>query len=89
MAQSLCFEHEQPRSLRSAPLMPCLSAADAFADKQRMGIGGWLSTARSFVWFSEIFADEEVRQLPCFDEKVLEFIDGNVCIVACDIPHLW
>ena len=59
---SLCFAHEQPRSLRCAPLMPCLSAADAFADKHRMGIGGWLSTARSFVWFSEIFSDEEVRQ---------------------------
>ena len=27
-----------------------------------MGIGGWLSTARSFVWFSEIFSDEDVRQ---------------------------
>ena len=20
---------------------------------------------------------------------VLEFVDGNVCIVACSIPHLW
>ena len=59
---SLCFAHEQPRSLRCAPLMPCLSAADAFADKHRMGIGGWLSTARSFVWFSEIFSDEDIRQ---------------------------
>ena len=27
-----------------------------------MGIGGWLSTARSFVWFSEIFSDEDIRQ---------------------------
>ena len=59
---SLCFQHEQPCSLRTPPLAPCLSAADAFADKHRMGIGGWLSTATDFVWYSEIFTDEEVRQ---------------------------
>ncbi|OLP74596.1 hypothetical protein AK812_SmicGene45817, partial [Symbiodinium microadriaticum] len=47
---------------KSALCTACLSAADAFADKHRMGIGGWLSTARSFVWFSEIFSDEDVRQ---------------------------
>ena len=59
---SLCFQHEQPRSLCTSPLAPCLSAADAFADKHRMGIGGWLSTATDFIWYSEIFTDEEVRQ---------------------------
>ena len=59
---SLCFAHEQPRSLRCAPLMPCMSTGDAFADQHRMGIGGWLSTARCFVWFSEIFSDEDIRQ---------------------------
>eukprot|EP00439_Symbiodinium_sp_Y106_P074128 s2578_g14.t1 len=57
---SLCFQHEQPRSLRTPPPAPCLSAADAFADKHRMGIGGWLSTATDFVWYSEIFSDKEV-----------------------------
>eukprot|EP00439_Symbiodinium_sp_Y106_P038539 s899_g4.t1 len=58
---SLCKAHEQPRTLRSAPLMHCMSAADAFADKDRMGIGGWLGTAKHFVWFSEIFTAAQVR----------------------------
>ncbi|CAE6932726.1 mfsd7-A [Symbiodinium sp. CCMP2456] len=58
---SLCFAHEQPRSLRAAPRMHCLSAADAFADKDRMGIGGWLSTAQHFIWYSEIFTADQVR----------------------------
>ncbi|CAE6949096.1 mfsd7-A, partial [Symbiodinium sp. CCMP2456] len=48
-------------SARSAPRMHCLSAADAFADKGRMGIGGWLSTAQHFIWYSEIFTAEQVR----------------------------
>ena len=56
-----CFAHEQPRSLRSAPRMHCYSAADAFADTHRMGIGGWLSTSDSFIWYSEIFTADEVR----------------------------
>ncbi|CAE7390246.1 unnamed protein product [Symbiodinium sp. CCMP2456] len=48
-------------SARSAPRMHCLSAADAFADKDRVGIGGWLSTAQHFIWYSEIFTAEQVR----------------------------
>ncbi|CAE7197288.1 unnamed protein product [Symbiodinium sp. KB8] len=58
----LCFEHEQPRSLRTPPIAPCLSAADAFAEQHRIGIGGWLSTATAFVWYSEIFTAEQVRE---------------------------
>ena len=57
-----CFAHEQPRSLRAAPLLHCLSAADAFADKHRMGIGGWLTTSKRYFWYSEIFTAEQVRQ---------------------------
>ncbi|CAE7247113.1 unnamed protein product [Symbiodinium sp. CCMP2592] len=57
-----CFAHEQPRSLRTAPRMHCYSAADAFADTHRMGIGGWISTADAFLWFSAIFSAEEVRK---------------------------
>ena len=41
--------------------MHCYSAADAFADADKMGIGGWLSTSTAFVWFSETFSAEEVR----------------------------
>ncbi|OLP75956.1 hypothetical protein AK812_SmicGene44177 [Symbiodinium microadriaticum] len=54
-----CFAHEQPRSLRAAPLLHCLSAADAFADKHRMGIGGWLTTSKRYFWYSEIFSAEQ------------------------------
>ncbi|CAE7408610.1 unnamed protein product [Symbiodinium sp. KB8] len=56
-----CFAHEQPRSLRTAPRLHCYSAADAFADTARIGIGGWLSTASEFIWFSEIFTADQVR----------------------------
>ena len=41
--------------------MHCYSAADAFADTHRMGLGGWLSTSDSFIWYSEIFTAEEFR----------------------------
>ena len=54
--------HEQPRSLRAAPLLHCLSAADAFADKHRMGIGGWLTTSKRYFWYCEIFTAQQVRQ---------------------------
>ena len=57
-----CFAHEQPRSLRTAPRLHCYSAADAFADTARMGIGGWLSTSSHFLWFSEIFTADQVRE---------------------------
>ena len=89
---SLCFAHEQPRSLRCAPLMPCLSAADAFADKRRMGIGGWLSTARSFVWFSEIFSDEDIRQQwPQFSGSLQPYIGcfetlAQLALSSCPAP---
>ena len=51
ISEGQCFAHEQPRSLRSAPRMHCHSAADAFADTDRMGTGGWLSTSDSFIWY--------------------------------------
>ena len=59
---SQCFAHEQPRSLRTAPRLQCYSAADAFADTARMGIGGWLGTSKHFIWFSEVFTADQVRE---------------------------
>ena len=47
-----CFAHEQPRSLRSAPRMHCYSAADAFADTHRMGIGAPQTASSGTVKFS-------------------------------------
>ena len=38
------------------------------------------SSPKGFTWTSFVFN---------FNGKVLEFVDGIVCIVACSIPHLW
>ena len=42
--------------------MHCMAAADARADGNIVGIGGWISTATQFAWFAEQWNMEEVRR---------------------------
>ena len=50
---SACFQHDQLRTLRQSPLLHCMAAADAMAEGDAVGIGGWISTSTEFLWFSE------------------------------------
>ena len=48
-----CFSHDGLRSLRQRPLLQCYATADAMAQGDTVGIGGWIVTANSIAWFSE------------------------------------
>ena len=50
---SACFNHDQLRTLRQSPLLHCMAAADAMAEGDTVGIGGWIGAASNFFWFSE------------------------------------
>ena len=57
-----CFTHDQLRTMRQAPTLHCMAAADAMAEGETVGIGGWLSTAQQFLWFSETWSMTEIRK---------------------------
>ena len=46
-----CFGHARVVSLRQAPVLRCMAAADARADGDTVGVGGWISTSSDFCWF--------------------------------------
>ena len=55
------FEHSNTMPLHQPQLLQCLSAADAVAEGNQVGIGGWICTSKGFAWFSESWTMEEVR----------------------------
>ena len=57
-----CFASSRVRSLKQHPIMRCMAAADARADGNTVGIGGWISTATQFAWFAEQWDMEELRR---------------------------
>ena len=59
---SACFQHDQLRTLRQSPLLHCMAAADAMAEGDAVGIGGWISTSTEFLWFSESWSMTEIRR---------------------------
>ena len=56
-----CFAHDRRRSMRQKPLLQCFAAADARADGDIIGIGGWIVTAQHCAWFAEQWTSAEVR----------------------------
>ena len=60
---SACFRHDQLRTLRQSPLLHCVAAADAMAEGDTVGVGGWISAASDFIWFAESWSMTEVRSL--------------------------
>ena len=59
---SQCFSTSRIRSLKQYPIMHCMAAADARADGNLVGIGGWISTSTQFAWFAEQWDMTEVRK---------------------------
>ena len=49
-----CFAHDRRRILRQKPLLHCFAAADARADGDLIGIGGWIVTASRCAWSQSI-----------------------------------
>ena len=47
--------------LAMPPLLPSLARADAMAEGDQVGIGGWVSTKHSIAWFAESFDMQEIR----------------------------
>ena len=56
-----CFAHDRRRTLRQKPLLHCFAAADARADNDLIGIGGWIVTASKCAWFAEHWHASDVR----------------------------
>ena len=56
-----CFAHDRRRTLRQKPLLHCFAAADARADGDLIGIGGWIVTANRCAWFAEHWQASEIR----------------------------
>ena len=59
---SSCFTHDQLRTMRQSPVLHCMAAADAMAEGELVGIGGWISTSSQLLWFSESWHMTEVRK---------------------------
>ena len=57
-----CFGHARVVSLRQAPVLRCVAAADARADGDIVGIGGWISASSDFCWFAQQWSMAEVRR---------------------------
>ena len=70
-----CFSHDRLRSLRQRPLLQCFAAADAMAQGDTVGIGGWIVTANSVAWFSEQYHMAEVRSMwPALQDTAQKYI---------------
>ena len=56
-----CFARDRRRSMRQKSLLHCFAAADARADGDIIGIGGWIVTAQQCAWFAEQWTSAEIR----------------------------
>ena len=45
------------------PLLSSLARADAMAEGDQVGIGGWVSTKHGLAWFAETYTMEEIRTI--------------------------
>ena len=56
-----CFAHDRQRPLRQKPMLHCFAAADARADGDTVGVGGWIVTSMQCAWFAEQWQVSELR----------------------------
>ena len=70
-----CFSHDRVRSMRQNPMLRCYAAADACADGDVVGIGGWFVSESHCSWFSEQWDISEIRELwPALRKPALRYI---------------
>ena len=58
-----CFAHDRQRPLRQKSMLHCFAAADARADGEAVGIGGWIVTSTQCAWFAEQWQASELRNI--------------------------
>ena len=58
-----CFAHDRQRPLRQKPVLHCFAGADARADGETVGIGGWIVTSTQCAWFAEQWQASELRNI--------------------------
>ena len=54
--------HSPQRPLATPDMLHCLAAADACAEGQTVGIGGWVITGSAAAWFGETWSIAEIRK---------------------------
>ena len=57
---TLSFSPSAP--LADPPCLICMAAADACAEGDTVGVGGWLATSSSIVWFAETWHMQDLRK---------------------------
>ena len=61
--------------LRNKPMLACKAAADACAEGNVVGIGGWFISRRCVSWFAETWDFAEVQtQWPCLTKEAQRYI---------------
>ena len=56
-----CFAHDRQRPLRQKPMLHCFAAADARADGDTVGVGGWIVASTQCAWFAVQWQASELR----------------------------
>ena len=58
-----CVQSTPTKPLSDPYLLRCMSAADAMAEGEIVGIGGWLCSKDGLHWFSEIWTMAQIREV--------------------------
>ena len=71
------LEYSPTAPLSDPPCLPCLAAADACAEEDMVGVGGWLITSHAVVWFSEMWSIQDLRLTwPFLTKKAQAYISS-------------
>ena len=75
--QSIIHRQCHVFSIPIPPTKILRAAADAFAEHQNFGIGGWIITSKQVCWFSEQFTMDELRRfLPNLQKDAQKYISA-------------
>ena len=90
-----CFRHSPIQPLARPHQLQALAAADACAEDDMVGIGGWAITSSQVVWFAETWNMQDIRRvaLPCQARTAVHRMlrnSGSVSTAASNPqPHWW
>ena len=70
-----CFRHSPIQPLARPHQLQALAAADACAEDETVGIGGWAITSSQVVWFAETWNMQDIRAVwPCLVKPAQRYI---------------